>query len=78
VPFSSRFPASLFLFVCFSDLLIDTGVGLFSLSAYLTASGLRADPDKPLKVVLTHLHFDHTGGAHQFQQVGMPLTSSSR
>ena len=51
------------------DLLIDTGVGIHSLPAFLKSSGLRAEPEKPLDVVLTHLHFDHTGGAHQFPLV---------
>ena len=51
------------------DLLIDTGVGIHSLPSFLKFSGLRAELDKPLDVVLTHLHFDHTGGAHQFPLV---------
>ena len=33
--------------------------------------GLVEDRNKPLEVVLTHLHFDHTGGAHQFDKVDM-------
>ena len=51
------------------DLLIDTGVGIHSLPAFLKSSGLRTEIEKPLDVVLTHLHFDHTGGAHQFPLV---------
>jgi len=51
------------------DLLIDTGVGIFSLPQFLKSSGLREDEVKPLSVVCTHLHFDHTGGAHQFEAV---------
>jgi len=51
------------------DLLVDTGVGIHSLPAFLRYSGLRAEIEKPLDVVLTHLHFDHSGGAHQFPQV---------
>jgi glyoxylase-like metal-dependent hydrolase (beta-lactamase superfamily II) len=40
-----------------SDLLIDTGLGVSSLKLYL------ADLlDKPLKVVASHVHFDHSGG----------------
>jgi len=53
------------------DLLIDTGVGIHSLPAFLKSSGLRTELEKPLDVVLTHLHFDHSGGAHQFQQVNI-------
>eukprot|EP00095_Tigriopus_kingsejongensis_P006280 maker-scaffold1533_size36968-snap-gene-0.11 protein:Tk06280 transcript:maker-scaffold1533_size36968-snap-gene-0.11-mRNA-1 annotation:"metallo-beta-lactamase domain-containing protein 2" len=50
------------------DLLIDTGVGLFDLPAFLTSVNLRPPSalDKPLDVVLTHIHFDHSGGVHQF------------
>ena len=51
------------------DLLIDTGVGIHSLPGFLRSAGLRAEPEKPLDVALTHLHFDHTGGAHQFPLV---------
>ena len=51
------------------DLLIDTGVGVHSLPAFLKFSGLRKEPKKPLSVILTHLHFDHSGGAHQFPLV---------
>ena len=47
-----------------SDLLIDTGLGVSSLKLYL------ADLlDKPLKVVASHVHFDHSGGCHEFNQV---------
>jgi glyoxylase-like metal-dependent hydrolase (beta-lactamase superfamily II) len=47
-----------------SDLLIDTGLGVSSLKLYL------ADLlDKPLKVVASHVHFDHSGGCHEFEQV---------
>ena len=57
------------------DLLIDTGVGIHSLPRYLSWAGLRpassdlGAPEKPLQVVLTHCHFDHSGGAHQFPRV---------
>lgn len=49
---------------------MDTGVGVHSLPRYLLWSGLRCEGDtKPLQVVLTHCHFDHSGGAHQFPLV---------
>merc|ERR1719233_448527 len=51
------------------DLLIDTGVGIHSLPCFLRSAGLRSEEEKPLDVALTHLHFDHTGGAHQFPLV---------
>ena len=47
-----------------ADLLIDTGLGVSSLKLYL------ADVlDKPLKVVASHVHFDHSGGCHEFENV---------
>lgn len=47
-----------------ADLLIDTGLGVSSLKRYL------ADLlDKPLKVVASHVHFDHSGSCHEFEQV---------
>lgn len=47
-----------------ADLLIDTGLGVSSLSSYL--AGLL---DKPLKVVASHVHFDHSGSCHEFGEV---------
>lgn len=47
-----------------ADLLIDTGLGVSSLKLYL-ADAL----DKPLKVVASHVHFDHSGGCHEFDEV---------
>ena len=47
-----------------ADLLIDTGLGVTSLKRYL--SDLL---DKPLKVVASHVHFDHSGGCHEFEDV---------
>ena len=47
-----------------ADLLIDTGLGVSSLKLYL------ADLlDKPLKVVASHVHFDHSGSCHEFDDV---------
>lgn len=47
-----------------ADLLVDTGLGVSSLKLYL-ANLL----DKPLKVVASHVHFDHAGSCHEFEQV---------
>lgn len=47
-----------------SDLLIDTGLGVSSLKLYLSEL-----LDKPLKVVASHVHFDHSGNCHEFEQV---------
>ena len=47
-----------------ADLLFDTGLGVSSLKQYL------ADTlDKPLKVVASHVHFDHSGSCHEFDDV---------
>ena len=46
-----------------SDLLIDTGLGLSSLRAEI------ADLiDKPLMALATHIHYDHVGCLHEFEQ----------
>jgi len=52
-----------------ADLLIDTGLGVSSLKLYLAEL-----LDKPLKVVASHVHFDHSGGCHEFEQVFIPKT----
>ena len=47
-----------------ADMLVDTGMGVSSLKLYL------ADVlDKPLKVVASHVHFDHSAGCHEFDDV---------
>ncbi|XP_049572601.1 acyl-coenzyme A thioesterase MBLAC2 [Syngnathus scovelli] len=56
------------------DLVIDTGLGLRSLPDYIDTMGLLGkDPQRknPLLAIVTHAHFDHSGGLHQFQQVGV-------
>lgn len=45
------------------DLLLDTGLGVSSLPNYI-ASLL----DKPLLAIASHIHFDHSGGMHEFEQ----------
>jgi glyoxylase-like metal-dependent hydrolase (beta-lactamase superfamily II) len=47
-----------------ADMLIDTGLGVSSLKVYLAQL-----LDKPLKVVASHVHFDHSGGCHEFEHV---------
>lgn len=44
------------------DLLIDTGLGVSSLRQHI-ASLL----DKPLLAIASHIHFDHSGGMHEFE-----------
>ncbi len=44
-----------------SDLLIDSGMGLRPLKPELARLS-----EKPLKCISTHCHFDHIGGAHEF------------
>jgi len=43
------------------DLLVDTGMGLRPLKAEIAQLC-----EKPIKVISTHCHFDHIGGAHEF------------
>ena len=43
------------------DLIIDTGMGLDPLKQWITA-----DTKKPLKAMVTHCHFDHSGCLHEF------------
>ena len=57
---------------------MDTGVGIYSLPAYLEYAQLRQEPTKPLDVVLTHAHFDHSGGAHQYKQVSVCILDTFR
>ena len=47
-----------------ADMLVDTGLGVSSLKLYLSTL-----LDKPLKVVASHVHFDHSGSCHEFEQV---------
>ncbi|XP_067425354.1 acyl-coenzyme A thioesterase MBLAC2 [Emydura macquarii macquarii] len=65
------------------DVVIDTGLGLRSLPDYLHLAGLlgpAAGPEeeeaagggrRPLLAVATHVHFDHAGGLHQFDEVAV-------
>ncbi|XP_068780879.1 acyl-coenzyme A thioesterase MBLAC2 [Struthio camelus] len=66
------------------DVVIDTGLGLRSLPDYLQAAGLlgpaagaEAEAEaggggrRPLLAVATHVHFDHAGGLHQFEEVAV-------
>lgn len=47
------------------DLLIDTGNGIGSIAPVV--AGLREDPAKPLLVIATHGHIDHSGGLSAFE-----------
>ncbi|EDO32915.1 predicted protein, partial [Nematostella vectensis] len=48
------------------DLIIDTGIGLWDLPGFLKKNNIIGE--KPYEAVATHIHFDHTGGAHQFEK----------
>ena len=43
------------------DLVIDTGMGLSPLKDWI-----RRETDRPLKAIVTHCHFDHSGSLHEF------------
>ena len=47
------------------DVIIDTGLGIWNLPEFLKSKGLIGS--KPHMAVATHIHFDHTGGLHQFE-----------
>jgi glyoxylase-like metal-dependent hydrolase (beta-lactamase superfamily II) len=43
------------------DLVIDTGMGLDPLKDWVMR-----DTDRPIKAIVTHCHFDHSGSLHEF------------
>ena len=50
------------------NLVVDTGMGLDSLSAWIGR-----ETDRPIKAVTTHSHFDHAAGFHEFEfRLGHP------
>lgn len=49
-----------------SDLVIDTGLGIWDLPGFLQQQSLIGE--KPVQAVATHIHFDHSGGLHQFEK----------
>lgn len=48
------------------DLLVDTGLGVASLRQHLAEL-----IDKPLLAIASHIHFDHAGGIHEFQDIAI-------
>ena len=60
-------PGNVFAYLAIGEneaALIDTGFGIGSLKEYV-----RTITDKPLTVLLTHGHYDHAGGAGEFDHV---------
>lgn len=53
-------------------LVIDSGMGFADLQA-----AIRERTRKPLRVVNTHMHWDHIGGNHQFSRRDIPKPGSS-
>ncbi len=54
-----------------SILVIDTGLGLSSLIKYIKKN---IDSSKPIKAVATDIHFDHTGGMHEFEDCSIHVS----
>jgi len=55
------------------DLLVDTGVGMASL-----AKEIQDLVDKPLIAVATHIHYDHVGSLHEFDERVMHALEAPR
>lgn len=55
-----------------ANLLVDTGLGVASLKTYLAPF-----LDKPLIAVASHVHFDHAGGCHEFDDVRIHAAEQS-
>ncbi|ELT90809.1 hypothetical protein CAPTEDRAFT_89884 [Capitella teleta] len=52
------------------DVIIDTGLGVCNLKKHYEDRGLISrDASRPSEVICTHVHFDHSGGAHHFDNV---------
>ncbi|MEO0328429.1 MAG: MBL fold metallo-hydrolase [Pseudomonadota bacterium] len=45
------------------DLVIDTGMGLDPLKQWMMQ-----ETDRPIKAIVTHCHFDHSGALHEFDE----------
>lgn len=52
------------------DVVIDTGIGVCNLRKHFQDRGLISrNGERPCEVICTHVHFDHSGGAHHFDNV---------
>jgi glyoxylase-like metal-dependent hydrolase (beta-lactamase superfamily II) len=56
-----------------ADLLVDTGMGVFRLS-----EEIEIRPGKPLIALATHIHVDHVGSLHEFEQRAGPSYSAAQ
>ena len=51
------------------DVIVDPGIGLWNLPEFLKSN--KVIGERPVLAVATHIHFDHTGGMHQFDDCGI-------
>ena len=55
-------------------MVIDAGLGVCDLRHDLEHKGLLSPPggERECELIVTHAHFDHSGGAHHFDKVTIP------
>lgn len=52
------------------DILIDSGLGVHNIKQYLLDTNLLL-PERKVVAIATHIHFDHSGGLHYFDDVAI-------
>lgn len=70
-PKSSQYNSSYLIVGQKEAILFDTGTGERSSDTQPISEFVRKYTDKPIRVVLSHFHYDHTGGIDEFDDVTM-------